>query len=293
MIVVRLMGGLGNQLFQYAAGRALSLRHNTELKFDFSFLNADPQNRYTKRNLEINLFTVTVEEVTEKELNRFKSNSLLRRAKRKFFGNLFSRYHIANHYGVKFDNSFFNYPKNTYLNGYWQSEKYFYSVREILLKELRLKRPKTEEVLRAENEIQVSVSVSLHVRRGDYVSDKSAAVHHGVLSLDYYYKALELIKKQYPSITIFVFSDDTPWVKNNLILSDKCHYIDFNTGENSVFDMYLMSLCKHNIIANSSFSWWGAWLNQNQEKIVVSPKNWFTNKELTDNDIIPDTWVQL
>jgi hypothetical protein len=133
----------------------------------------------------------------------------------------------------------------------------------------------------------------MHIRRGDYVSLKISNELHGVLPLEYYYNAIELIKKQNPNITVFVFSDDIPWVKENLKLKDKCVYVDFNSGENSVFDMFLMSLCKHNIIANSSFSWWGAWLNQNKNKIIVAPENWFAKKEMLNNDLIPDAWRKL
>lgn len=293
MIVVRLMGGLGNQLFQYAAGRALSLKHNTELQFDFSYLNADPNPNYTKRQLELDLFGLKITEVKASELEKFKSTSFIKRVLRKLFGNSFSNYFVANQSEFCFLPEFNSYTKNTYLNGYWQSEKYFLGIREKLLKELVITKSKNEQVIKAENEILNSKAVSLHIRRGDYVSLKSAIEHHGVLPLEYYYLAIHEIKKQHEDITVFVFSDDITWVKESLKLSDKCVYIDFNKGKDSVFDMYLMSLCKHNIIANSSFSWWGAWLNQNPDKIVVAPKNWFTNKEIPTNDLIPDKWIRL
>ncbi len=293
MIVVRLMGGLGNQLFQYAAGRALALKHNTGLQFDLSFINADTKQQYTKRELELTLFGLNIKEVSPSDLTKFKSTSFLQRVKRKLIGNALSNHFVADQSEFKFLPEFNSYPRNTYLNGYWQSEKYFSDFREYLLNEFVIKKPKSKEVLDAEKEILNSNSVSLHIRRGDYVSLKSASEYHGVLSLEYYYKAIETIKKQHPSITVFVFSDDMEWVKQNLKLSDKCVYVDFNKSENSVFDMYLMSCCKHNIIANSSFSWWGAWLNTNKDKIVIAPKAWFTKKDLTINDLIPDTWLQM
>lgn len=293
MIIVRLMGGLGNQLFQYAAGRALSLKHNTELQFDLSFLRADTNQQYTKRDLELDFFDLNITEVSPSDLAKFKNNSFLKRVKRKLIGNMFSNYHVANQNELKFLPEFRTYPKNTYLNGYWQSEKYFMNIREIVLSDLKIKKVKSKEVESMEKDILNCNSVSLHIRRGDYVYRKSSNELHGLLSSEHYYRAIEMIKKHHSSITVFVFSDDMEWVKQNLKLSDKCVYVDFNMGENSVFDMHLMSLCKHNIIANSSFSWWGAWLNQNPEKIVIAPENWFAKKELSNNDVIPDTWMQI
>lgn len=293
MIVVRLMGGLGNQLFQYAAGRALALKHKTELQFDLSYLKADPNPNYTKRNLELNLFDLRITEVNPEDLEKFKSSSFIKKVLKKIFGNSFSNYFVANQSKFNFLPEFNSYPSNTYLNGYWQSEKYFLDIRKVLLEELKINKSKSKEVLKAEKEIMNCNSVSLHIRRGDYVSLKSASEHHGVMPLEYYYQAIDIIKKQNKEITVFVFSDDISWVRENLKLTDKCVYIDFNKGENSVFDMYLMSLCKHNIIANSSFSWWGAWMNQNPKKIVTAPKNWFVNKEIKTNDLIPDTWLKL
>lgn len=293
MIVVRLMGGLGNQLFQYAAGRALSLKHKTELQFDLTYLKANSNQEYTQRNLELDLFDLQIHEVSQENLSKFKSNSFFQKVTRKLFGNTFSKYHIANQDEFKFLPEFNAYSDNIYLNGYWQSEKYFLNIRETLLKELIVKKVKSLEVINAEKEILNSTSVSLHIRRGDYVSRKESTDLHGILSLDYFYNAIKEVKKKNSEITVYVFSDDISWVKENLKITDKCVYVDFNTGDNSVFDLYLMSLCKHNIIANSSFSWWGAWLNQNPEKIVIAPKNWFAKKELKYNDVIPDSWIQL
>lgn len=287
------MGGLGNQLFQYSAGRVLSLKHNTELQFDLSYLKADPKQEYTKRDLELTYFDVNVTEVSPSDLTRFKGGSIFQKVKRKLIGNRLSGNFVANETEFKFLPEFNSYPRNTYLNGYWQCEKYFIQIREQLLKELVIKKSKTNEVLNAEKEIKSANSVSLHIRRGDYVTRKSSTELHGLLSLDYYYKAIEKIKEKNPTITVFVFSDGIDWVKENLKLTDKCFYVDFNTGSNSVFDMYLMSLCKHNIIANSSFSWWGAWLNQNPDKIVIAPKNWFAKEELINNNVVPETWLQM
>lgn len=287
------MGGLGNQLFQYAAGRALALKHQTELKLDLSLLNADPKNVYTKRELELHVFNITASIASDSELEVFYRRTFFQKVVTKLFPSLPSKYFIGNQKGFEYDEAFESYPNNSYLNGYWQSENFFSSIREILLKELVIKKEMTPLCKSTKDLILNSNSVSLHIRRGDYVSDKSASAYHGTVPLDYYDKALSYLNGVYKDLKVFIFSDDMDWAKANLKLTNECVYVDFNTGENSVFDMYLMSQCKHNIIANSSFSWWGAWLNQNAEKIVIAPVKWFADKNLNTKDLIPNSWLKM
>jgi hypothetical protein len=125
------------------------------------------------------------------------------------------------------------------------------------------------------------------------VSSKNAQEHHGNLGLDYYTKALKILKEKNSSIEVFVFSDDLDWCKANLQLDDSIHFVDANQKQNFHLDMYLMSHCKHNVIANSSFSWWAAWLNQNQNKIVIAPQNWYSDKSLSTKDLIPSSWKKV
>lgn len=287
------MGGIGNQLFQYATGRALALKHNTELKLDLSLLNADPKNVYTKRELELPVFNIKAQIANEKELKLFEKKSTLKKIIFKLFQNFFSNYFIANQDGFEFNKAVLSYPNNTYLNGYWQTEKYFSDIREVLLKELVVKKEMNTECILMKEQILSSNSVSLHIRRGDYVSDKSASEFHGTLPLEYYFKAISYLNQKHLNLKVFIFSDDMNWVKAHLKLENECVYVDFNTGENSVFDMYLMSICNHNIIANSSFSWWGAWLNQNLNKTVIAPVFWFADKSLNTKDLIPSSWIKL
>ena len=293
MIVVKLMGGLGNQVFQYATGRTLALKHQAELKLDLSFLNSDPKNIYTKRELELHVFNVSADIASSKELEPFYKRTLFQRIVTKIFSIFPSKYFIGNPKGFEYDVAFESYPNNSYLNGYWQSEKYFNSIREILLKDLVIKKEMSEQCKLTKDLILNSNSVSLHIRRGDYLSDKNANEFHGTLPLDYYYKAMAHLNVLYKDLKVFIFSDDMDWVKANLKLTNECVYVDFNTGENSVFDMYLMSQCKHNIIANSSFSWWGAWLNQNSQKTVIAPEKWFADKNLNTKDLIPNSWLKM
>jgi hypothetical protein len=263
MIIVKLIGGLGNQMFQYAAGLYLSHLHQTDLFVDNSFLSQNPNGAYTKRELELSVFNLDLKIATSKDIKKFNiegSNKYSRALQRHLpilFNNLY-----ASESGIQYQKEFLNYPKNTYLDGFWQSERYFKPIE----------------------------SVSLHIRRGDYISNKSAQQHHGNLGIDYYKNALNLIKEVYKNTEVFIFSDDLEWCKTNLKLEEVVHYVDANQHQNFHLDIYLMSRCKHNVIANSSFSWWAAWLNQNTNKIVVAPANWYANKSLNTKDLIPMSW---
>ncbi len=287
MIVVKLMGGLGNQLFQYAAGRCLSYLHKTELKLDLSFLNAPANDAYTKREFALNVYKAPMPIASEAEVAKFTrpKGAVMSTLQRKL-PILFSSVTV-NESGNSFHKEFFSYPANVYLNGFWQSEKYFLQIREVLLSELQLKDPLSEGNKALASEISGSNAVSLHIRRGDYVSNKNALEFHGICSLSYYQNAIEYVKHHKGEIKLFVFSDDLKWAQENFTQSN----VVFVSGNPAHVDLYLMSLCKHNIIANSSFSWWGAWLNANKEKMVVAPKNWFAKPEMNSPDIYPPGWM--
>lgn len=288
MIIVKLMGGLGNQLFQYAAGKALAEKHKTALKLDLIFLEADSE-QHSKRDFALDLFDLDYEICSPAERAVFYRDSLLNR----ILPIPFKRNYLAIENSFHFDPAFFSFPENTYLNGFWQSEKYFLPVRELLLQGTIIRAEMPAKAEEAKKAILGSNSVSLHVRRGDYVSNKNAQAYHGNLGADYYVKALDYLKAMQKDLKIFVFSDDIEWVRSNLNLSAGEEYIDFNTGRNSVFDLHLMSLCRHNIIANSSFSWWGAWLNQNKQKKVIAPQSWFANRQIETKDLLPANWIKI
>lgn len=289
MIVVKLMGGLGNQMFQYAAGRCLSYLYKTDLKLDLSFLNADSGNAYTQRKFELHVFNINAFIATQSDLdffNKLNSNSIINTLHRKL-PILFSSL-TANENGHHFHKEFFSYPKNTYLNGFWQSQNYFLQIRDLLLNEFTLRENLSEDVLKNRDKITQTNSVSLHIRRGDYVSNKNALDFHGLCSIEYYNSAIEHIVARKDAVNLFVFSDDMTWVKQHLKTNCNVNYIEQNEA---FVDLHLMSLCKHNIIANSSFSWWGAWLNTNTEKMVIAPKKWFANTNAPD--IYPDEWIKM
>jgi hypothetical protein len=187
-------------------------------------------------------------------------------------------------------------PENVFLRGFWQSEKYFLDCREEILKEFSFKNKFSDENLKIAKKIQEKSSVAIHVRRGDYISNPGASKTFVSLEVQYYQKAIEKLDIDIPHALLVFFSDDISWVKKNIInrLLSNYEYIivDNNKGDESYNDMRLMSLCDHNIIANSSFSWWGAWLNQNPRKQIIAPKKWFLIDKNT-NDLYPNNWIKI
>lgn len=287
------MGGLGNQLFQYAAARALAIKHHTDVKVDLSFLNDNNSHLHTPRELELHQFNANFQIATPSDLKQFSTGSLFKKLIRKLSPLNALLPYTAIEKGFEFNKDYLYYPKNTYLQGFWQSEKYFSTIRPLLLKELLLKNELPQKISETAKAILASNAISLHVRRGDYVSNKQAQDFHGNLGLDYYERSLNYLTDFVKDPVVYCFSDDIEWLKAKLKLPVKCVYIDFTANEPAVYDLYLMSLCKHNIIANSSFSWWAAWLNQHPDKTVVAPKNWFASDSLNTKDLLPAEWIKL
>lgn len=291
MIVVKLQGGLGNQMFQYALGRALSLKKNTELLFDISSFTTDPLRTYS-----LSLFAIDGNIATESQIKVFKKNKR-KTGKLSFFHNLF----IANwkkyvsERMFHFDSEVFTVSKNAYLDGYWNTEKYFRDIRETLLTDFTLKNSLSGKNKEIADKISTSNSVSIHIRRGDYAHDIKTKTTHGLLSSEYYTKGCDYIAKNVTDPILFIFSDDIAWVKNNLSFPFQANYIDWNAENRAYEDMRLMSLCKHHIIANSTFSWWGAWLSTNPNKIVIGPKKWFNQvkQNVDTKDLLPESWIKL
>lgn len=291
MIIVKLMGGLGNQMFQYAAAKSLACKHGVEVKVDLSYLNADSKGSYTPRKYELDIFAPSIKIAQQSELKTFnkehtKLSRLLRRKMPSLFKNLY-----AVESGSKYHSAFTNFPKNTYLEGFWQSEKYFENYKDQIRLDFSINTPLPIELEGVQNKIKSTNSVSLHVRRGDYITLKSANDFHGIPSIDYYQTSLDSISEKNKDLELFIFSDDIEWCKQNLNFKLPLHFI--HHPFEACWDMFLMSNCKHNIIANSSFSWWGAWLNKNPDKIVIAPKNWFADKTINTSDLIPKEWIRL
>jgi hypothetical protein len=291
MIISNIIGGLGNQMFQYAAGRALSLKLRTPLKLDIREFSG----YQLHQGFELNrLFNCNAEIATNDDLDNVlswqKAKLVQRILRRPQLKNLrYKSFAIEPHFN--YWSGFKLLGDNNYLYGYWQSEQYFIEFEEQIRKDFTFKLPLSAKNSAIIEQISQVNAVSLHVRRGDYVTNaKNAFI--GVCSLEYYRKAVEYVKNQVDKPVFFVFSDDIEWVKSNLPIDFPCIYIDYNHGIESFNDMRLMSHCKHHIIANSSFSWWGAWLNANSEKIVIAPQQWFANNTNV-NDLLPESWIKL
>lgn len=286
MVIVKIWAGLGNQMFQYALYRQLQVMKR-DVKLDTSYYT-----QYNAHNgYELSrVFNISECYATEEESKRFAAINLnfFSRAFRKLIYTKKTHYvqHILNGFG--FDEKVLRLD-NVYLQGYWQSEKYFENAKYQVRKDFEFKMPLDKRNSEIANHIMKTLSVSIHVRRGDYLKSKNLG---GICSSNYYQKALERVEKQMRNPYFFIFSDDINWCKENIKVLNG-FYIDWNIGLDSYKDMHLMSLCKHNIIANSSFSWWGAWLNNNPDKLVIAPDRWFGNKKTNIRDITPDAWVRI
>ncbi|HJJ31828.1 MAG TPA: alpha-1,2-fucosyltransferase [Methanocorpusculum sp.] len=311
MIIVKLMGGLGNQMFQYALGKALSLERGEEVFYDMSFYRDDRGMGKFYQNL-LHLYHHAVDDKSVGPLYRgfslhhfnvnMREEPALPHVKQ-YLRVLSNKTHKRvpglselTDYAV-FDELYLSQKheklpeyqdirsKNIYLCGYWQSERYFSRITDEIRHDFQITTPQSDANKSWSEIIQNSNSVSLHVRRTDYLSLGWA------LDAEYYHRAVEYISKYVENPVFFIFSDDIEWVKNNLEIPYDVYYVNQNGQDEAYEDMRLMSQCKHNIIANSSFSWWGAWLNQNPDKIVAAPEKWTDGTNLIE--IVPERWVRL
>lgn len=292
MVISHILGGIGNQMFQYAAGRALSLKYGQRLLLDLS----DFTDYRLHHGFELSrVFNVTAEKAeisTVHGMLGWRANRLVKKVLRRpqFIWLRGKKFVVEPHFN--YWPEFFNLTDDCYLSGYWQSERYFKPFESIIRQDFTFREPLTGLNSTLGSEISYAQSVSLHVRRGDYVSDSKTGHIMDVCSLEYYRKAISYIAERVECPIFYVFSDDMAWVRQHLFMTFPCTYVDHNRGAESYRDMQLMSLCRHQIIANSSFSWWGAWLNSSPEKLVVAPKSWFCNGT-DDRDLIPNEWIRL
>ena len=293
MIISRVIGGLGNQMFQYAVGRSIALDVNKDL-----LLDTNSYDDYKLHNgYELNaVFGIKPKLASQAQINEilglWKNRYLKYALNVAFQLGLLSPKNIIKERSFAYDKRVSEITSDVYLEGYWQSEKYFIKNAQQIRDDFIFKFDMSDSNRALMEFMLRKNSVSLHIRRGDYVSNSAVAERHGVCSLDYYHAAIELIRSQLSNPSIFVFSDDIDWARSNVRTSLPLYFVDHNIGIESYKDMYFMSQCKHNIIANSSFSWWGAWLNPNHQKIVIAPKLWFKDKTNTI-DLIPEGWVRI
>ena len=297
-VVSHICGGLGNQMFQYAAGRALSLRLKVPLRLNISnFFGTTPDNN--ARVFQLLAFPNIANAISGVDTNPSAAweTSLLRwirlfrdrlRLPHFFWPHIVPEPSFAYWSGIEK----ISFPVALY--GYWQCEKYFYTFSTQLREDLTfppLPLGAAQEI--AQHIRTCSNAVSVHIRRGDYVSNAQTQAFHGLTGQDYYTNALKHMDNQCGKSELFLFSDDPRWVKENFDShGHNATIVDLQSPDAPHHDMHLMSLCRHHIIANSSFSWWGAWLG-NDTGLTIAPKRWFADINVDTSDIIPDRWLQL
>lgn len=292
MVIVNVIGGLGNQMFQYAAGRALALARGEPLYVDVAGLDGGGPCQFELPRI----FRCVAEIASADEVRRalgWQAAPAVKRilARREFAAARVRGYVVEPHF--HYWPEIRSVPAAAYLQGYWQSEKYFIDATAALRADFSFRQPMSEVNAALAEKISCRAAVSLHVRRGDYVSNPRTHAVHGLCSMDYYRAAVRFIAERVAAPEFFVFSDDITWVRENLDIGFPCHYADHNRGAESYNDMRLMSLCQHHIIANSSFSWWSAWLAANPSRIVIAPKQWFQKAPHDTSDLIPDGWIRI
>lgn len=284
MIIVRIQGGLGNQLFQYAAGSSLAQRLGTICKLDITSLH-----NKQLRQLELNYFSFEPLIASKEEIKEFVWFPSLYRHFPALFSKLGKNIYREPHF--HFDETFSQLTNPVYLDGYWQSEKYFKPVEDIIRKGLTINKELVNHLAGRIKEWPIKETISVHIRRGDY-TQKNVLGYHGILSASYYNNAIAAIAQKTSNPHYCFFSDDIDWVKENIHLEHPHEFISGFT-KSAIEDFYLMSQCRHNIIANSSFSWWAAWLNNNLNKTVIAPAKWFNHANHNTKDLIPDEWIRL
>jgi len=283
MKIVRFTGGLGNQMFQYAFYKSLK-KNNQKVLADLSpFEGHECHNGF-----ELNhVFGIELNKASKFIIDLYYTPNrkwLFRKLRRLL---IMKNTHKEELNEFIFDESFFTDRKSQIYSGYWQHERY---LKDIDIREdFVFKKPLSTQNQQLKEKIEQTSSVSIHVRRGDYINHPLLG---NICDLQYYHSAIELIQSKVDNPVYYIFSNDIHWCKESLRLKNAI-YIDWNTGNNSSIDLQLMSLCKHQIIANSSFSWWAAWLNTNINKIIIAPQIWINGEKFRNIDIVPKSWIKI
>lgn len=290
MIVTKITHGLGNQLFQYAIARHLSIRSDTALYVDLAyyrqFYESDTPREFKLHHFDVdyNILNTSPLLYVSKATKLFPNRS---------FGPFFK---LVKEEGFAYNpQPFETRALMVTLDGFWQSERYFSGIGGLLRKELTVKKDLGPVYTAYRDQIAATpVSVSVHIRRGDYVHNTSFSQTFGFVGMEYYERAIVRIRERFPNSRFFVFTDDHPWVAEHFRIGDDAVFVQNEGADSDLADLMLMRTCRHHIIANSSFSWWGAWLNERPDKYVIAPAQWFRNKpELDTKDLIPASWVKL
>ena len=282
-IKLKLTGGLGNQMFQFAAGYSIAKKRNTELNLDLSWFN--------RRNLHNGFELDNVFDIYSQVNFLNRSFSFKKFNLKDLFIKIDRTYKTFDEPHFQYTSKITNIPEHCYLRGYWQSEKYFKEFTNEIKSIFTFSRPLNENNNRISQDIINNKSVSIHIRRGDFLLNKNQK--HQVDLARYYSDAIYAVSKSHTNPKFFIFTDDFDWVSKNNLVKSNYVFVKINQGKNSFLDMQLMSLCNVNIIANSSFSWWSAWLNNNNDKTIFAPKKWFNDTTIITDDLIPESWNKI
>ena len=278
MIIINLKGGLGNQMFQYALGRKLSLQNGAELKLDISGYS-----RQNPRAYRLGDFNIAENIARPEEIKKLKYPfGIFSMIWRRFSSKILRRFYIG------WEPQVLATKDGSFIDGFWNSYKYFNGIADTIKRDFTLKEPLNKTHPELLNQISSASSISLHIRRGDYVANPT----HDICDLPYYYKAVQVIAEKVSSPAFFIFSDDIEWAKQNLRLDFPAIFVSSPEIKDTE-ELILMSHCRHNIIANSTFSWWAAWLNENENKIVVAPKKWNNTYQKYYQYLLPDNWLKI
>jgi hypothetical protein len=299
--IVKLTPGLGNQLFEYAVGRSVALHHGTTLKLDRTHLLED---QYQLSHFSIQEHFATPSEITaltgegKRGVNKLifdfrqRNRPYFRRShfvEPNYFDRAFGRHAIEHR--LTYDSNILRTPKDVYLEGYFPTEKYFKPISDLIRREFKLRNrlgTRNQDIAKS---IQQTESVSVHVRRSDYLYPINSFTL-GNLTMAYYEKCVQMVDDRLKSPHFFIFSDDPEWVTRNFDLGHPTTIVS-NKESRNYEDLALISSCKHNIVSNSTFSWWGAWLNQNPAKLVLAPDPWYASSIIKSSDIVPDDWIRV
>lgn len=284
-ILVHLCGGLGNQMFQYSFARALCAVRNADLFIDISAYEYD-----SKRKYQLDFYI-------NKNNGILLKNKLVDNFYIKFIKLINKLFYNRDHINIiddelNFNNEVVKIDKNIGLFGYWQNENYFLNFEDLIRNDYTIPINGYQNEALLKNEIANSNSIAVHIRRGDYISDPDAKEFQGALGLNYYTNAINYFSNKIPDAHFYFFSDDIDYVKNQFKSNAKYHFVNCSKSLNDFQEMCLMRLCKHFIIANSSFSWWAAWLGDYQSKVIVAPKVWFASQPSFDR-ICPENWIRM
>lgn len=289
MIYVQIKAGLGNQMFEYAFGRALSLEKKEPLSLDLSWYQ-NAAKKDTPRLFLLDKYNINANVASNEELSKY--NTTFKRLYRKVIRRF--KYKKDYLYNPSEMNS-----GSSYFEGHWANEKYFKKYANIIRSDLSLKNPLSDSANSVSEEIKDLknkglVSVSVHVRRGDCVTNQHAASFQGTVDTSYYDKSLDYLSAKFgkEKLVFFVFSDDINWAKENILKGKNTKYVS-NPGISDYEELHLMSLCDHHIIANSSFSWWAAWLDSKDDKIVIAPTQWLKDTSFNTSDVCPKEWIRI